>query len=78
MADPMLHQENRGASASSEAHGTQPPAILLPVAATGNPQGHETSHPVQDGVVLRLALWVLMGGIAAESILASRNEPPVA
>ena len=78
MVDPILDQENRGASAPSEDCRTEPPAILLPVAATGNPEGHGPSHPVQDGVVLRLALWVLMGGTAAESILASRNETPVA
>lgn len=45
-------------------------AVLLP-----NPQGHRAPHSLQDDVVLRVALWVLMGGAAAESILAAELRP---
>lgn len=77
MAGPILNPKNCSRSAH-ETSETVPSAIFLPVPATGNPQGHESSHSLQEGFVLRVALWVLMGGAAAESILASKKEPPVA
>jgi hypothetical protein len=40
----------------------------------GKPHPHRVPHSLQDDVVLRVALWVLMGGTAAESILAANAE----
>lgn len=78
MAELIPDPKARSSSARRETGGTEPSAIFLPVPAEGDLQGQEASHPLQEGVVLRVALWVLMGGAAAESILASKNEPPVA
>ena len=51
---------------------------LMPSPDPSGPQGHRAAHSLQEDVVLRVALWVLMGGTAAESILASEPERPVA
>lgn len=78
MAEPILDPKDCIRSGQPDTAGTEPSAIFLPVPATGDLQGHEASHSLQEGFVLRVALWVLMGGAAAESILASKEEPPVA
>jgi hypothetical protein len=51
---------------------------LEPSPDAAAPQGHRPAHSLQEDVVLRVALWVLMGGTAAESILATEPEHPVA
>ena len=45
-----------------------------PAPHAGEPQSQRAQHSLQDEVVLRVALWVLMGGTAAESILAANAD----
>jgi hypothetical protein len=59
----------------TESHICAGPEPVLPAAAPASP-AQRVPHSVQDDVVLRLALWVLMGGTAAESILATNPARP--
>jgi hypothetical protein len=79
MVEPISRPTNAANSAPGETSEPESAAIFLPVTNDGKPEaGDAASHPVQEGLVLRVALWVLVGGTAAESILASRKQPPAA
>jgi len=52
-------------------------ATLAMSSTSTHPQGQRVPHAFQDDF-LRIALWYLMGGAAAESIMAAQEQRPAA